>query len=43
MSVVGSSNPPLRYGLAVAVVFLALLLTVSFQPLLDRSLFLLFF
>lgn len=43
MSVVGSSNPPLRYGLAVAVVFLVLLLTVSFQPLLDRSLFLLFF
>lgn len=32
----------LRYGLAVAAVLLALLLTALLQPLLDRSLFLLF-
>ena len=43
MSVMVPSGPLFRYGLSVAAVVLALLLTALFQPFLDRSLFLLFF
>jgi len=43
MSVVVPSGPSFRYGLSVAAVVPALLLTALFHPLQDRSLFLLFF
>jgi K+-sensing histidine kinase KdpD len=43
MAASGRSAPLVRYGLAVAAVLLALLLTVLLQPLLDRGIFLLLF
>jgi hypothetical protein len=43
MAASGRSAPLVRYGLAVAAVLLALLLTVLLQPLLDSGVFLLFF
>jgi K+-sensing histidine kinase KdpD len=43
MAASGRSAPLVRYGLAVAAVLLALLLTVLLQPLLDRGISLLLF